>query len=592
MKNYVLTVCLAVAASVGFTQSSFAQTGDLAEFIADFHTELEVRPDGTIHVVETIRYDFRNQDRRGIVRDIPLTDAVGTFDRMSISNIKVTNERGAPYEFSVTGTETQLFDKIFDSLTLDRDIVTIKIGNPGLAVWGERTYVVSYDVKDALGYFDDRTELYWNATGHGWLVPIKNASVEVSIPQNQVANLMPASFCGKVGTTTSCGAPDISYDEVSDMTNVSFSAPTELLSGEGVTLAVGFAKNIVAAPSGIDLLLHYLSLWWGIFLALVVVYFWFRKSLRNWLNRRRFYTNNPVVAEFDADGLDPFQVAGIVQGSIKNKDISAQIIYLAIQGYITISKTDKVYTFLSTDKPLDTLSEYNRLLIETIKDEDTKSLRLKFYRYRDVIMKAVRTSLFESGYITSKRSTDPAATFFWGLFLAVNPGLFIWILLGIQAGVAFSGSCLLIALLSLVFRPRAFALMPDAAPLEQRLKGLRLYIDVAEDERIKFHNAPEKTTALFEALLPYAMVFGLEEKWSKEFADLYQGQPTWYADTNTGSFPGISLTDSMSHLSGIASFASLLNRPSGSSFGSFGSRSGSSSGFSGGGGGGGGGRSW
>jgi hypothetical protein len=46
-----------------------------------------------------------------------------------------------------------------------------------------------------------------------------------------------------------------------------------------------------------------------------------------------------------------------------------------------------------------------------------------------------------------------------------------------------------------------------------------MYIDTAEDEKIKFHNDPEKYKGVFEKLLPYAMIFNLEKKWAKVFED-------------------------------------------------------------------------
>jgi uncharacterized membrane protein len=56
-----------------------------------------------------------------------------------------------------------------------------------------------------------------------------------------------------------------------------------------------------------------------------------------------------------------------------------------------------------------------------------------------------------------------------------------------------------------------------------------MYINTAEKHRIEFHNDPKKFRGVFETLLPYAMIFGLEKKWAKEFEDLYKDtQPDWY----------------------------------------------------------------
>jgi uncharacterized membrane protein len=122
----------------------------------------------------------------------------------------------------------------------------------------------------------------------------------------------------------------------------------------------------------------------------------------------------------------------------------------------------------------------------------------------------------------------------------------------------------------------------------EEVLGLREYIKVAEADRIKFHNAPEKNPQLFEKLLPYAMVFGLEKKWAEQFKDIYITPPSWYGGPVGSSF------NSMIFVSSLNSFASSANSAIiSASRGAAGGNSGfGGGGFSGGGGGGGGGGSW
>jgi uncharacterized membrane protein YgcG len=131
------------------------------------------------------------------------------------------------------------------------------------------------------------------------------------------------------------------------------------------------------------------------------------------------------------------------------------------------------------------------------------------------------------------------------------------------------------------------------------LDGLKLYINMAERERLEFLQSVEgvDTSAdgivkLNEKLLPYAALFGLEKSWMKELERYYElhdeVKPEWY----TAGF----------HYSVMHSvMGGALSRPidtssSGGGGGGFSSSSGSSGGggggFSGGGGGGGGGGGW
>jgi uncharacterized membrane protein YgcG len=129
------------------------------------------------------------------------------------------------------------------------------------------------------------------------------------------------------------------------------------------------------------------------------------------------------------------------------------------------------------------------------------------------------------------------------------------------------------------------------------LKGLKMYMKLAEAERIRQLQSPDgaaksgvdpsdpkQLVKLYEHLLPYAILFGIEKAWIKEFALLYEQPPEWYVG-NWSAFHGAAFAAS------ITSFTAASNTafsPSGSS-----SSSGiSGGGSSGGGGGGGGGNGW
>ena len=123
---------------------------------------------------------------------------------------------------------------------------------------------------------------------------------------------------------------------------------------------------------------------------------------------------------------------------------------------------------------------------------------------------------------------------------------------------------------------------------KENILGLREYIRVAEADRIKFHDAPEKNPQLFEKLLPYAMVFKLENKWAEEFKDIYINPPDWYSSPTGSSFNSMLFVSSLNSFTSSANSA-IISASRGAAGGGSGFGGG---GFSGGGGGGGGGGSW
>jgi uncharacterized membrane protein YgcG len=151
------------------------------------------------------------------------------------------------------------------------------------------------------------------------------------------------------------------------------------------------------------------------------------------------------------------------------------------------------------------------------------------------------------------------------------------------------------------------------AELRDYLAGLRLYIDLAEADRLRVLQSPTgaltsayrpvesaltptaglnspdselKIVKLYERVLPFAVLFGLEKNWSKVLGDYYDrsgAQPDWYVGSH-GFNAALFAT-------GIGAFASSTTAAwsgSGSSSSSSGFSGGGSVGGGGGGGGGGG----
>ncbi|EAV43429.1 hypothetical protein SIAM614_06583 [Stappia aggregata IAM 12614] len=129
------------------------------------------------------------------------------------------------------------------------------------------------------------------------------------------------------------------------------------------------------------------------------------------------------------------------------------------------------------------------------------------------------------------------------------------------------------------------------------IEGLRMYLSVAEKERLNMAKVPDMSTGHFEELLPYAVALGVEKPWAKAFeawlttaagaAAAASYHPGWYSGSH---FDARHVSDSLGQTASsmAGSFRSSLPAPKSSSSGS----SGSSGGFSGGGGGGGGGGGW
>jgi uncharacterized membrane protein len=121
--------------------------------------------------------------------------------------------------------------------------------------------------------------------------------------------------------------------------------------------------------------------------------------------------------------------------------------------------------------------------------------------------------------------------------------------------------------------------------LLRQVRGFRTVIATAETNLARF---AEKEN-LFTRYLPYAIVFGLTEKWARAFEDLGEPPPdtTWYVSSNAFAYSAFS--HAMDGFT-VTTAGTIASTPSGSGGSGFGG--GFGGGFAGGGGGGGGGGSW
>lgn len=605
-KLYRLFVCLSLAIAIGVVSTFVGTASVFAEQIDNFNTHLEVQKDGTLHVVETIIYNPQGESHHGILRDIVLKNANG--GSVNILGISVTDEQGTPYMFSTSGSGS----------------IDLKIGDPNVTFSDPKTYVIGYTLKNAYSFYKDFDEIYWNITGNSWPFSIAQASAGVVLPDG-TSVLQSACYFGAQGSKNNCQA-------VTQGSSVSFVVPGILNSGDGFTVAVGFPKGVVPVPSTSDKVFSFFEMYWTWFLSgilpiLTLIFslvFWYRKG-------RDDRTIGVIVPQYDVvDGLTPMEVGGIVNEKVNAKNISAEIIYLATKGYLKIQQLEERFIgfIKTTDYELIKLKDFSDLpngfdqkLLNALfgtpsimKLSDLKNLFFKdvssvvtsepnavkssvklsdlknvFYRDAAAVVTSVLDALLNKGYYKNlgrmKNGEGRVAII---LFMSVWASVFFGGIIGavvlrdnllpMMAGIFLS--IIIYAIVS-HFNP---AKTGKGVAAKEYLLGLKNYLQIAEKDRLQFHNAPEKKPEVFEKLLPYAMVLGVANIWAKEFEGIYTTPPLWYSGPTGTAFGAVAFSHSMSSFSSFAS-SSLSSSPGGGG----GSGGGGSSG---GGGGGGGGGSW
>lgn len=548
-----------------------------AEEISDLNAEIRINYDGTIDVKEHILYDFGAVDRHGIYREIPYKyEARGGSFSLRFSNFRVTDDMNREWPFTV--------DK-------ENGYYRLKIGEADRFVRGQQKYNIAYQVERALIYGEDSDELYWNVSGHGWEVLIRQARAEVYFPENfPEATLEKACFSGPAGTANNCVSGRFIYQNKVDPAGVSFSSD-KLPPGSGFTVAVKFPAGVVDKPSILAAIWYVIRDNWILALPFVVIFLMYRL----WLKKGKDpIGRQTIVAQYEQpDNLSPALVGTLVDEQADNVDISAELIHLAVNGYLKIEKELKSGLLKSYDykftltKPSGTLPfKYQRDLLDRMfgskKEVKLSDLKNEFYKDLAKIKKEIYEQVVANEYFPENPNKVRGMYLVIGVFIVIlswfmGP-IFDWF------GVAsFVASGLVVLVFSFIMPKKT----KKGVRALEHIKGFKEYLNVAEKDRLDFHNAPEKDPATFEKFLPFAMALKVEENWAKQFDDIYKQQPEWYRDPGTSAFIATDLTRSLASFSSKAN-SSLASTPSSAASGG----SGFSGGGVGGGFGGGGGGSW
>lgn len=548
-----------------------------AEVIDNFSSLIKINSDSSINVTETIVYDFGNDFRHGLNRYVPYSYNVGSkIYNLNIKVVSVTDENGKAYSYTVSDSSGKK---------------NVQIGDPNSTINGTHTYVIDYIVKNAINYFNDHDELYWNVVGGDWTIAINKAAAVIELPAPTISdNLQLACYTGNLNSKTSCQEHNI-------INSQAVFSQSNLLPGQYLTIVLRLPKGMVIQTAVVQA-----SFWQNIWLninsffyilpLLVLLFMWFlwRRKGRDPLG---FTT---IIAQYDAPAnLSPVEAGVIIKEKMLPRYISAEIINLAVLGYIKITYLqEKVLGFMNNvDYQLNLLKPAGPVLTDfqkqLITDIFGKSTQIKISQLNN----SFKIHLFELNKLTMKGlvakkyfPADPSKIkkFYFGIGM---PMLFLgFIFFSSHLGLALLLSAIIIMIFSSIM-PRRTIL---GAKAKQYILGLKLYLSVAEKDRLKFFDAPEATPEKFEKLLPYAIVLKVENEWAKQFKNIYNQAPIWYSGSYNEPFSTVLLINSMS---GFFNSANTVFSPSGSGSAAASGMSGfGGGGFSGGGFGGGGGGSW
>ncbi len=530
--------------------------------IERYNVNVIINKDSSVYFEENILVNFHSY-RHGIYRWIPYKWGKIKF-RSKILSIKAS-ANGKNF------TKEKYLKKYF------KNFFYLRIGRKNKTFKGLRYYKIIYKIENGIV----NNQFYWNVIGTGWKVPIKKATISIQFPEiKNVLQLKHFAYQGFYGSKKK-----LNYD----INNFSMTINNiSLKPEEGVTVRLIFPEKFFH-----EIPFYKKAVWWlsdniGYFVPLFVFIILF--SI--WTKYGKDEKKGSIVVKYKLpEDITPAEAGTIIDDKVDNKDITATIIGLADKGYLKIEKIKEKNLLFNKEKiilkklkiPGYDLKKHEIMVFDGIFGgvEDyieLKDLKKYFYstakRFKDYMYKYIT----ETKHLYTKNPQKIRA-----IFLAITALFFLGAIASNQS-VHFDLfiGCLVSGILCGVFT----FIMPQkshlGAELYREILGFKEFIEKVEKSRLE--KLAKDEPDIFSKVLPYAIAFGIEKKWSKKFENINISPPHWYS----GYFHGgtFSTNDFISSLNKDLSSINSSVISGSSSSGSGGG------GFSGGGGGGGGGGSW
>ena len=611
---------------VFFTLFFLSAKSLIAEKITNYEVTVQMNKNGTLTVNEVIDYEFDDAAKHGIYRDIPLRSKKNGVDIYK-SYIKMNSikRNGLSEEYS-----TKNFN----------EGVRYRVGSADRFVEnGVNRYEFNYVIYNAVFEKDGIYQVYYNAIGQFWNVPVERASVIIrfsdgqEIKKNEIKKLEVY--------TGSYGEKGENYDILENDEEIHI-ATKELEPKNGLTFMLNLKTDKISPTLADKLRIVYLSNPATIILPFLLLFLTIY-SIVTWNFFGRDPQGKSVIPEFNLPKDISPMFAAYINGERDTVEIlNAGIFTLLTKGFIVANrvngeiKYNKGFKTVYTQKTelaeeermlLDALSSeknnifggekriYNKAnsIIEILKDKYNKiiyknngSFLVPFYCAAPVfiifIFSQTNFEIFNPFIILYILIT--LGSFFHRIWITVSKklltGLIIIAILGVSfyQGIEIFVFVTYFVILFITYSKLIGKYTNEGLRKKEYLKGMKMYIKTAEENQIRKFDNVKELIEYFNGILPFAVALGVKNeaiKLMKKTIKLYNfdiNESYINSHTHMYAYSNHSFTNAFSRSYSSGKSKIMSEKFSSSKSGSGGGGFFSGGGFSGGGSGGGGGGSW
>lgn len=574
----LILVLLVVVGLASMPVAAHADSDDDA--ITRYAVQADVQPDGSVRVILDFDFDFGRDAGHGPFLTLP--------ERMAIEG-DPDHWRSLPISELTASSPTAPA-----AVDLERKggAVQVRIGDKDKEVTGTHTYRVSYRMAGVINPAAPGSgldEFSWNPVGTEWEIPLRNVSVTVTTPTDV---LQAACFTG-TDHRTPCGAPprvtgrSVAYVPGADLApgtglQVVAGMPAGSFPGVAPILTGRVTAGRLLGAEPVSLGLAGVTLAAGAAAVLAV------------LRRRGGRTRAAAVPvrTTPPEGVSPGLIGVLDDAVADGKDVVATLVDLAYRGHLRVEEGDDGSRWMVRTGPPagDQLMPYEETLLSSV-FTDTDRVDLAEDGTLASAMGTCHRAMYAEvtdrlGWFRGNPSRVRARWIATGLLVVLAGGIAVPVL-GLTLHLGFVGIAVaLVGFLICVLSGSAPVRTAAGTEIHRQAQGFKQYLSTVEASRVQVTPGVD----LYSLYLPWAMMWGLTERWTGVFADLSERgvpvvTPAWYVATTPWLWTG--------HGSTVLAGVTGLDSAATSAMTSASTGSGGGSGFSGGGGvGGGGGGGW
>ena len=491
-----------------------------SESIKNFNMDVEALSNGVLNVNEKIVYRTDEYGKHGIYRIMPYKYSNGSYfkfeDRIKFDNFKVTDENGV---------DIPVVEEY------EKNVVSLRIGSERKLIEPNKDYTfnISYRIYNIIRKKNNIVQIYLNALGNYWEMPVENFNLKISGINGNID-----IYTGFLGQQNKDYTISQSNGEYIISTNKVYSP------GEGLSFILNSTDFNYTSN---DMWLNRIHAYTALFILPIIICILGIINLLIYIYRNKNRVKDSIVIEYLPPKVSPVIAKKIlfseINGLSNYKNTLVVLFQLIDKNIVSFKERNPIHeneeyvrkVGQTYNKKVKNFEDYvekqyyvntdiaNKYLNENLLSDEEKISLNKLLLVKNDIFKNSKV-IYEleqnlTTYVNKKYSDNYAKRIYRYLLILILPVIVISILTVIYLDtepIPVSISIILL-ILSIINSFNVYKYTSLYKSDYLKAKGFYKFLSTVEKEKFGYFNNIDDIVSYFRKILPYALAFGLENKY-------------------------------------------------------------------------------